>query len=242
MLAGWKCLGSDSVEVAGERAQGRGRAGTARRSRPSPFQSEIEADREARRRRLEIALDARDLPGEPHPRARLHPVVLVEMGRRVDEGVAVDLPEADEAGVLQARDHPQHALLLAPLHARLEADQVELALGQVLLPELHHRPGAPAVGGRAGPPASSARSAGCPRRAGRSPRSAGTPRRRPPSRTRAAPPPRPPVIASWKATYSSSSIGAVEVVLAPPPCPSATARRASPVSRLSASTMGAMAS
>ena len=40
----------------------------------------------------------------------------------------------------------KHPLLLAPLHARLKADQVVVALGQVLLPQLHDRPGPAAVG------------------------------------------------------------------------------------------------
>jgi len=65
---------------------------------------------------------------------------------RVDEGVAVDLAEALEVGALEAGDHAQHPLLLAPLHARLEAHQVQLALRQVLLAELDDGVGPPAVG------------------------------------------------------------------------------------------------
>jgi hypothetical protein len=53
-----------------------------------------------------------------------------------------------------------NALLIGPLHARLEADQVELTLRQILLPQLHHRPRAACRPAHAGRPASSAHSAG----------------------------------------------------------------------------------
>ena len=52
-------------------------------------------------------------------------------------GVAVHDAHAGEVGAFEARDSPEYAPLLAPLQARLEADDVvEAALG-VVLPELH---------------------------------------------------------------------------------------------------------
>ena len=45
--------------------------------------------------------------------------------------------EADELRVLEARNHRQHARLLAPLQLRLEADEAEVIAGEVVLPQLH---------------------------------------------------------------------------------------------------------
>ena len=47
--------------------------------------------------------------------------------------------EAHELGVLEARDHPQHARLIAPLDLRLEPDQAVVIAGERVLPQLHHR-------------------------------------------------------------------------------------------------------
>ena len=49
--------------------------------------------------------------------------------------------EADELGVLEARDQRQHARLLAPFQLRLEADQAEVVAGEVVLAQLHRRVG-----------------------------------------------------------------------------------------------------
>ena len=56
----------------------------------------------------------------------------------------MDHAHAHELRAAQARDHAQHALLLAPLELRLEAHHREMAGGQVVLAELHHREGPPA--------------------------------------------------------------------------------------------------
>ncbi len=64
-----------------------------------------------------------------------------EQGGRVDVSVAVDLAEAQELGVLQPGNQPQHARLIAPLHVVLEPDQVVGIVAQVLLPQLDHRVG-----------------------------------------------------------------------------------------------------
>ncbi len=47
--------------------------------------------------------------------------------------------EAHELGLLEARNHPQHAGLLAPLDLRLESDEAEVIGGQIVLPKLHDR-------------------------------------------------------------------------------------------------------
>ena len=49
--------------------------------------------------------------------------------------------KAHELGVLQARDQPQHPLLLAPLEVGLEAHQVPEPAVLVFLAQLHHRVG-----------------------------------------------------------------------------------------------------
>ena len=59
------------------------------------------------------------------------------------------LPEAQELGVLQSRDHPQHALLFAEAHVILESHQVEAARARVFAAKLHHGVG-PAAGARIG--------------------------------------------------------------------------------------------
>ena len=50
----------------------------------------------------------------------------------------MDLPVAQEAGVFQARNQPQHARLVAVFQVILKADQVVGVGTQVFLPELHH--------------------------------------------------------------------------------------------------------
>ncbi|OQC34704.1 MAG: hypothetical protein BWX64_02735 [Acidobacteria bacterium ADurb.Bin051] len=62
------------------------------------------------------------------------------MPGRVDEGVPVDLAEADELRPLEPRQEAQDPLLFGPLQARLETDEVVLALGEVLAPQLRDRP------------------------------------------------------------------------------------------------------
>ena len=131
-------------QVAGQRAQRRGRRQRLRLA-AGPLERQVERHREPGRRRLEVALDAGDLAGEAHARRAPQAVERVEMGRRVDEGVAVHLAEAHEDRALEARDDAEDALLLGPLHARLEADQVELGAGEVLLAQLHDGVGPPAV-------------------------------------------------------------------------------------------------
>src|SRR5881398_4018939 len=63
------------------------------------------------------------------------------MGRegagRIDVRVAVDAPEAQELSLLEARNHPKHALLVGNLEARLEAHQVPHLARAILLAQLH---------------------------------------------------------------------------------------------------------
>ena len=62
--------------------------------------------------------------------------VLGEHGRAVDVGVAVHHPEAHELGLLEARDQPKHARLVAPFDLRLEADEAVVIAGEIVLPQL----------------------------------------------------------------------------------------------------------
>ena len=57
--------------------------------------------------------------------------------RAVDVRVAVHHPEPHELGLLEARNHPQHARLFAPLQLRLKAHQAEVIAGERVLTQLH---------------------------------------------------------------------------------------------------------
>ena len=70
--------------------------------------------------------------------------LLVQKARAVDEGVAVDAAQARELGALQARDHAEDALLLAPGQLGLEADHVEQRAERIVLAQLDHRMRPPA--------------------------------------------------------------------------------------------------
>ena len=165
---------------------------------------------ETRGGRLDVALDSRHLPGEEEPLASAASRRWAR-GRagRVHVGVAVDHPVADELGALEAGDHPEDALLLAPLELGLEAHDRPVAGGEVVLPQLHDgvRAAARCAGPGRGRPASSVRSEACPRPATRSPRRAGSPRRRAPSRSRGRSRTRRWMSAARKARYSASSSG-----------------------------------
>ena len=98
-------------------------------------------------RRADVPLGAGDLAGEE----KGIPVVPLQrrpqQSRAVDERIAVHLAEADKLGARQARDHPQHALLVAPFDVGLEADQVVEGACDVVLAELHHGERTPAGAG-----------------------------------------------------------------------------------------------
>ncbi len=63
--------------------------------------------------------------------------------RNIDVGVPVHLPVAEEFGMLEPRNHAQHPRLLAKTHVVLKAHKVVASRACILLPELHHRVGAP---------------------------------------------------------------------------------------------------
>ena len=96
-----------------------------------------------------VSFHARDLPGEQHLGARAQ----LQRGRqqrgRVDVGVAMDLAEAQELGVLKPRNHAENARLLGELQVVLEAHQVEAPVAQAFLAELRHGVG-PLAGARVG--------------------------------------------------------------------------------------------
>jgi hypothetical protein len=84
-------------------------------------------------------------------------------------------PEADELGLLEPGNQPQHARLLAPFDLRLKADQAEVIAGEIVLPQLHGRVRLAAVRGSIRPTGFIGRSAACRRRDAPSPRSADSP-------------------------------------------------------------------
>ena len=111
--------------VIGQRADRR-RAGRDRRFLAKRERRSLASRDQPRRGGFDVALDAGHLPGEEQVGAHPRLPGLAQHGRRVHVGVAVDHPVARELGVLQARDHLEHARLLAPLHLRLEPDQAEV--------------------------------------------------------------------------------------------------------------------
>ena len=122
----------------------RGRGIGPRRHLPALRERHLDAGEPAERRRLHVALDARDLARDVHARALVELERRAEMARRVQVGVAVDGAIAREHRLLRARQRAEDPLLLAHAQLGLESHQaVERALF-VLLPQLHHGVGAPA--------------------------------------------------------------------------------------------------
>jgi hypothetical protein len=97
-------------------------------------------------RGLDVALDARHLPGKQQISAMARLPGRQQHLRPADVGIAMHHAEADEFGVLETRDHLQHARLVAPFDLRLEADQAVVIAGERVLPQLDH-----GVGQAAGP-------------------------------------------------------------------------------------------
>src|SRR5581483_6826909 len=58
--------------------------------------------------------------------------------RRMDVGIAVDLPVAQKARVLQPRDHAENPRLLGKAEMVLETDNIVGVGAQVFLPQLHY--------------------------------------------------------------------------------------------------------
>ena len=115
----------------------RGRPRRRRRRLARRERRRVQPGEQARRRRFDVALDAGHLAGEEQRRPRAHLPRLGEHGRAVHVGVAVHHAEADELGLLEPGNQPQHARLLAPFDLRLEADEAEVIAGEVVLPQLH---------------------------------------------------------------------------------------------------------
>ena len=63
----------------------------------------------------------------------------------------MDHPEAHELGRFEARDHPEHARLFAPLQLRLKPDEAVVIGGEVVLPQLDDGV-RPSAGARIGQP------------------------------------------------------------------------------------------
>ena len=96
---------------------------------------------ETDRRRLDIALAARDLSGKAQPRHGVEPQRRVEQFRRIEERVAVKAAEPGEFGLVEARNRPEDSYLFGMFQLGLEADHVEQAAELVVLAQLHDRVG-----------------------------------------------------------------------------------------------------
>src|SRR5687768_3042796 len=89
---------------------------------------------------LRVPLDAGELAGK-HDRGFIaQREMRRQAGRRVEIGVAMDLPVAKKLGVGQSRDHSENALLFRDAQPSLKADEVPHHAGAILLTELHHGP------------------------------------------------------------------------------------------------------
>ena len=97
----------------------------------------VAARDQARGRRLHVALDAAHLAREEEVGARARLPRVAQHRRAVDVGVAMHHAEAHELGVLEPRDQPQHARLVAPLDLRLEADEAPVVARERVLTQLH---------------------------------------------------------------------------------------------------------
>ena len=88
-----------------------------------------------------VALHPGDLPRQKEPGVLEKIEVGGQNTRGADEGVAVDGAQADEFGLLQARDEPEDPFLLPVLQLGLKAHQVVKRPFPVFGPELDHRKG-----------------------------------------------------------------------------------------------------
>ena len=142
-VRGLVALGIAPRDVAAERSES-GILGQGHRLLAPRAQARPDARQETRGGRLHVSFDPRHLAREEEPRAPSRLESRLQAGRRVHVGVAVDHPVAHELGLLEAGNHAQDSLLLAPLELGLEADDREVAGRQVVLAELHDRVGAAA--------------------------------------------------------------------------------------------------
>src|SRR5262245_16999172 len=124
----------DVVEKSAEGGRGRRR----QKYPAAPFRRRQAPGDEPDRRRLDIALDARDLPGKAQPWVRFEQQARIEKLRAVEESVAVKPTEPREFGVVEAGDGAEHTHLLAMFELSLEADHVPQSAERVVLTELHH--------------------------------------------------------------------------------------------------------
>src|ERR1041385_3739784 len=79
---------------------------------PQSHRGSVHARNQSSRNRFHIAFDAANLPGEEYPRMRFHLQGLAQQSGRVDVRVAVDLPVAQNAGILQSWNQAQYPRLL----------------------------------------------------------------------------------------------------------------------------------
>src|SRR5580700_6226420 len=83
--------------------------------------------------RFDIAFDPTDLPSEENIGMSFHLQSRIQQRRRVDVGVAVNLPIAQEPRAFQPRDETQHPRLLAEFQMILESDKVVRICAQIFL-------------------------------------------------------------------------------------------------------------
>ena len=91
-------------------------------------------------RRLDIALDAGNLARQPDCRSGPQTKGGVEVPRSIDECIAMDHPETHEACLLQTRKGAEDPPLLAVSELGLEANQIPVLSGEVVLAQLDNRP------------------------------------------------------------------------------------------------------
>ena len=87
---------------------------------------------------FDIALDPGDLARKAQvgPQAQAHAVV--QQRGRVQKAVAMDAAKPGKAGILQARNHPEHLRLCAVFHLGLESDDIVQRAQGIVAAQLDH--------------------------------------------------------------------------------------------------------
>ena len=99
----------------------------------------VAAGDQTRRRRLDVAFHAGNLPCEQEEGIRARLPRLVEDGWSIDVRIPVDHAEPHELRLLEPGNHAQHSRLLAPLQLRLKPDETVMIAGEIVLAELNGR-------------------------------------------------------------------------------------------------------
>src|SRR5215470_8807295 len=80
---------------------------------------------------FDIPFHSANLSRKEYPRMLLHLQRLAKQGGCIDVGIPVNLPVPEKASMLEPRNQPQHARLLAEVQMILESDEVVRIRSQI---------------------------------------------------------------------------------------------------------------